>query len=153
MMPLASTGTEFEYHLERPGNGRVICVSAGSADNSVIRIDRSQARSIPGGYQLLDSFLDSLDNDEELEEATRRARVESAAVNAELGAPVTLVQLRLSKGLSQKQLSALMKTSQNAISLYERRERKPGEEVLRQMAAIFEVDFNTLMEALQNADH
>jgi transcriptional regulator with XRE-family HTH domain len=63
---------------------------------------------------------------------------------------LTLRTLRLSKGLSQKELSTKLGTSQAAVSEYESRQRKPAEDMIRSLSESLEVDFNTLMEALAN---
>jgi ribosome-binding protein aMBF1 (putative translation factor) len=139
---------EYQFHLQRGNGGRVSCVS--SAATSVVRLDRSQERSVPEGAELLDSFLESFVARPEIAQHMPTARRELAQSYADGGAPLTLRTLRLGKGLSQKSLAVALGTSQAAVSEYESRHRKPAEDMIRSLARILEVDFNTLMAALAN---
>lgn len=53
--------------------------------------------------------------------------------------------LRNQKGLSQMELSKLLKTSKSSINMYERGEREPGLEMLELIADIFNVDMDYLL--------
>jgi DNA-binding XRE family transcriptional regulator len=134
------------FNVSRDGGGRISC----STDNRVIEIyDRSQAGPIPDGARLLDDFLDEFEALPEVAEhlpAARRALAEEWL----LGRQATLRDLRLMCGLSQSEFGERIGSSQAAVSAYEKRQQKPGEEMLRRMSAALSVDFNTLMDALAN---
>lgn len=139
---------EYQYHLNRESGGRVLCVS--STASSIIRVNRSQEPAVPRGAQLLDSFLDSFTQRQDISQqlpAARRVIARDCIAHDE---KLTLRTLRLSKGLSQKELSTKLGTSQAAVSEYESRQRKPAEDMIRSLSESLEVDFNTLMEALAN---
>lgn len=139
---------EYQFYLQRGNGGRVSCVS--SASSSVVRLDRSQEMPVPEGAELLDSFLESFVARADIAPHMHAVRRELARNFADGGAPVTLRALRLSKGLSQKELAGALGTSQAAVSEYESRHRKPAEDMIRSLARVLEVDFNTLMDALAN---
>lgn len=139
---------EYQFNLQRGNGGRVSCVS--STASSVVRLDRSQERPVPQGAELLDSFLESFLARPEIAQHMPAARCELAQNYAEGGAPLTLRALRLGKGFSQKEFAVALGTSQAAVSEYESRHRKPAEDMIRSLARVLEVDFNTLMEALAN---
>jgi len=61
---------------------------------------------------------------------------------------LTLESLRLSKGLSQKQLAEKMDLEQYQISHYENGRNKPGFDVLKKLSKVLAVDFDTLFKAL-----
>lgn len=54
-------------------------------------------------------------------------------------------QLRNQKGLSQMELSKLLKISKSSVNMYERGEREPGLETLELIADIFNVDMDYLL--------
>lgn len=139
---------EYQFHLDRVNGGRVSCVS--SAASSIVRLDRSQERPVPKGAELLDTFLESFIARPDIARHAPSARRELAKNYEHGGAPKTLRMLRLSKGLSQKELAALLGTSQAAVSEYEARSRKPAEDMIRSLSKSLGVDFNTLMDALAN---
>lgn len=56
-----------------------------------------------------------------------------------------LRQLRNQKGLSQMELSKLLKISKSSVNMYERGEREPGLEMLELIADIFNVDMDYLL--------
>jgi len=56
-----------------------------------------------------------------------------------------LKELRLSRGLSQRQLGQRLGMTNNAISMYERGEREPNYEILEAIADIFNVDIAYLL--------
>lgn len=56
-----------------------------------------------------------------------------------------LRQLRNEKGLSQMELSKLLKISKSSVNMYERGEREPGLEMLELIADIFNVDMDYLL--------
>ena len=147
MTSLASAVTEFDYVIARPAGGRVTCIE--TAGSSVVALDRTQERPLPSGFMLLDTFLEHFEADEAIQEHLPQARVDLAS-EMEASGVITLRLLRLRKGMSQKDLAVVLGTSQAAVSQYESRERKPGEEALRALSSALEVDFNTLMDALQN---
>ena len=56
-----------------------------------------------------------------------------------------LRQLRNEKGLSQLDLSKLLKISKSSVNMYERGEREPGLEMLELIADMFNVDMDYLL--------
>ncbi|MBQ3853885.1 MAG: helix-turn-helix transcriptional regulator [Anaerovibrio sp.] len=56
-----------------------------------------------------------------------------------------LKELRISKDLTQKEFSELLKISQSAISMYESGQREPTMEVLDIFAKFFKVDVSYIM--------
>ncbi len=58
-----------------------------------------------------------------------------------------LKQLRTSKQWTQKELAEQMGVSQNTISMYEKGNREPDMERLAEIARLFDVDMNTLLES------
>lgn len=147
-MITASPATKMMYSFAvlREGGGQVSCTT----DNKVIKIDdRSQAMPVPVGARLLDDFLDEFEALPEIAEHLPAAR-QSLADEWTSRRPATLRDLRLRCGLSQKEFGEKIGSSQAAVSAYEKRQQKPGEDVLRRMAAALAVDFNTLMDALAN---
>lgn len=147
-MPTASptTSPTYTFHVSRNGGGRISC----STDNVVIEIcDRSQELALPDGARLLDDFLDEF---ERLPEIAKHLPDARKSLGEEWAARegATLRDLRLLRGLSQTEFGELIGSSQAAVSAYEKRSQKPGEDVLRRMASALEVDFNTLMDALAN---
>jgi DNA-binding transcriptional regulator YiaG len=139
----------YQLQVVRPGGGRVSAVC--SEASSIIVVDRSQARPVPPGVQLLDAFLDEFEARPEIAELLPDARRDLSAGCIAEGAPLTLRILRLNQGMSQKEFAAALRTSQAAVSAYENRSRRPNEDMIRSMSAVLGVDFNTLMEALANA--
>lgn len=138
---------DYQFEIDRPNGGRVSCIS--SSANSIIILDRSQASAVPDRAELLDSFLDSFEQDPAISPHLPTVRKEFAtAIEQHKGA--TLKTLRLRAGLSQAELASSVGTSQAAISEYESRRRKPGEDVIRGLSSALVVDFNTLMDALGN---
>lgn len=149
-MSLASRNTdssEYQFELQRLNGGRVSCVS--STTSSIIIMDRSQDRAVPDGAQLLDSFLDEFETDPQVAAQLSKAR-RDFAIGVESRRGASLKTLRLAAGLSQVDLARQIGTSQAAISAYESRHRKPGEDAIRGLAESLNVDFNTLMDALDN---
>lgn len=138
---------EYQFQIHK-GGGRVYCAS--SAGSSVIRIDRSQEAAVPKGARLLDSFLEEFIARPEIAVHAGDARKALADDEFQGTGKVTLKILRLQKGLSQKELSAQIGTSQAAVSEYEARLRKPTEDMIRNLAKSLGTDFNTLMDALAN---
>ncbi|WP_297568477.1 helix-turn-helix domain-containing protein [uncultured Anaerovibrio sp.] len=61
-----------------------------------------------------------------------------------------LKELRLSKDLTQKEFSDLLKISQSAISMYESGQREPTLEVLDIFAKFFKVDMNYITGKSKN---
>ncbi|WP_375282928.1 helix-turn-helix domain-containing protein [Sphingobium yanoikuyae] len=147
-LAFADTDLEVEFVVRRPGGGKVSCVR--NTSSTVIALDRSQERALPAGAELLEDFLDQFDADPAVAEHLPAARRRFARASEEVGAAVTLRQLRLAQGLSQGELASAIGTSQAAVSAIESRRRKPGEDTIRALSAILQVDFNTLMVALQN---
>ena len=56
-----------------------------------------------------------------------------------------LKQIRIEKGLTQKELAKLLNVSPAAYSLWEKGEREPRFEILRKLCNIFNVDISYLM--------
>lgn len=56
-----------------------------------------------------------------------------------------LKELRLSKGMSLRDLAALCETSKSAISMYEKNQRRPKYETLEAFADTFNVDIDYLL--------
>ena len=56
-----------------------------------------------------------------------------------------LRDLRIRKGINQKELSELLKISKSAVSMYERDEREPSFELLERIADFFEVSLDYLI--------
>ncbi|MCR5176788.1 MAG: helix-turn-helix domain-containing protein [Anaerovibrio sp.] len=61
-----------------------------------------------------------------------------------------LKELRLSKDLTQKEFSELLKISQSAVSMYESGQREPTLEVLDIVSKFFKVDMNYITGKSQN---
>ena len=59
-----------------------------------------------------------------------------------------LKELRISKDLTQKEFSELLKISQSAISMYESGQREPTMEVLDIFAKFFKVDVSYKIQPL-----
>lgn len=119
------------------------------AGSSVVSVDFASPRSLPNGTSELISFLNEFDEDSRIASHLVDARKEIGSAIKSAGG-VSIRSLRLQRGLSQADLAAAMRTSQAAISAFENRSRKPGEDSIRELGRIFDVDFNTLMEALAN---
>lgn len=58
---------------------------------------------------------------------------------------VNLKRLREASGLTQEELATKAGTSKSAISMYERGERFPSEQLLETLADLFNVDMNMLL--------
>ncbi|MED1603016.1 helix-turn-helix transcriptional regulator [Alkalihalophilus marmarensis] len=63
-----------------------------------------------------------------------------------------LKQLRMQKKLTQKELSNILKISESAVGMYEREEREPSFEVVRKLAAYFDVSTDELILGERIAD-
>ena len=57
-----------------------------------------------------------------------------------------LKELRLQAGLTQKQLADLIGVTKSVISFYERQERTPSPDVLKNLAAVFHVSTDFLLD-------
>lgn len=147
-MALASPVIEEEFTLARVGGGRITCTKG--AESAVIYVDRTQEAAVPAGAELLSTFLDDFQSQEDIAKHLPDVRREIAREDREAGAPVTLRSLRLEKGMSQQQFAKAIGTSQSAVSLLEARRQKPTEDTIRAMASALDTDFNTLMDALAN---
>ena len=149
MIALASPDTaEFEFGIARAGGGKVVCTRG--AESTIVHVDLSQSQPVPPGAQLLDDFLDEFQAAPEVQRHLPEVRREIARERREAGCPETVRELRLSVGLSQSDFAGAIGTSQSMVSLIEARKQKPGEDTIRSMAAVLQVDFNTLMTALAN---
>jgi len=94
--------------------------------------------------------LNEFDEDPIIAEQLHDARVEvGTAFESEHG--MSIRTLRLKIGMSQADLARALGTSQAAVSAIENRTRKPGEDSIRELSRVLNIDFNTLMEALANA--
>ena len=65
--------------------------------------------------------------------------------------PAVLRQLRKKAGMTQPELAQRLGISRSAVSMYEAGSREPNFAMLQQIAALFEVDLNTLTGAQQPA--
>ena len=54
--------------------------------------------------------------------------------------------LRKSKGVSQEQLAAMLKINRNFLSRIETGKSEPTSSILKQIAEIFNIDLNSLLE-------
>lgn len=61
-----------------------------------------------------------------------------------------LKELRKDRGLTQKQFSEIMGVSENSISLYERNENTPDDEMKVKMAKFFNVSLDYLLGVIKN---
>lgn len=59
-------------------------------------------------------------------------------------------QLRKSKGISQETLAALLKVNRNYLSRVETGKSEPTATILKQIAEIFNIDLNSLLEINTN---
>ena len=64
---------------------------------------------------------------------------------------VNLKRLREASGLTQEELATKAGTSKSAISMYERGERFPSEQLLETLADLFNVDMNMLLGKQESA--
>lgn len=120
-----------------------------NAGSNVVTVNFGSPTSLPAVVADVFDFLDEFDQSPAVSDFLPDARREvGAALEAVEG--LTLRTLRMRKGLSQQDLAAAIGTSQAAVSSIENRNRKPGEDNLRALASVLEIDFNTLMEALDN---
>lgn len=149
-MPLASPAIklEHEFRFNLADGGQITCTR--SDDSTVVYVDRSQARAVPHGTQILHSFLDEFEADAGIAELLPIVRRDVGDELEEAIGRRTLRTLRLKMGLSQIEFANALGTSQSSVSLLEARQQKPGEDMIRRIAGVLEVDFNTLMEALAN---
>lgn len=101
----------------------------------------------PGAVELGD-FLSEFLKRPEIAEHVPAARTQMAEnVRTRRGGD-TLKSLRLAAGLSQIQFAEALGTSQSHVSRLEARAEKPGEDMLRRLAVVLAVNFDTLMDAL-----
>ena len=146
-MNSASHAFDICVAMHRPDGDRYAIIR--NSESNVISVDFAAPQKLPAGTADLLSFLDEFEADPVIQDRLPAARVSVGEFfNSMEG--VTLRSLRLGRGLSQKQLSEVIGSSQAAVSEMENRTRKPGEETIRQLARALDVDFNTLMEALAN---
>jgi DNA-binding transcriptional regulator YiaG len=141
---------EYEWSVDRPGGGRV--TATRSAAETVIWVDRTREAPVPAGAKLLSSFLDDLTEEFGDADGMALARMEIAVEQIEAKGGATLRDLRMTRGLTQKQFADELGTSQSRVSNLEARNEKPSEDTLRAMTEVLNVDFNTLMEALRRGD-
>lgn len=120
-----------------------------NAGSNVLTVDFESPSPLPDGTSDLFAFLDEFDDNAALAEHLPDARKDVGAAFEEAEG-LTVRVLRLKKAMSQSDLATAINTSQAAISAIENRARKPGEDTIRDLARVLEVDFNTLMEALSN---
>ena len=64
-----------------------------------------------------------------------------------------LVELRKDKGLSQKELAALLGISANSLSLYERELRSPPDEIKIKMSELLNVSVDYLMGSTKTKNY
>lgn len=140
---------EFQFSVSRANGGVVSCVS--SMGNTVVRMDRSNEQEVPLGASLLRTFLEKLSADSRVADRLPKARRDFGDALLEQEKFATLRTLRMRKGFSQKELAELIGTSQAAISEYENSKRSLSEENIRALTKALGVDFNTLMDALDNS--
>lgn len=140
----------FNFVANRADGSRYNCVRVESAGSTVIQYDPRPLPALPQGFEALGNFLDAFDQEPDIAAQLPHARRARASQAVEAGEALTFRHLRLTAGLSQKELAELLNTSQAAVSAYENRTRKPSEDSLRDLSKIFNVDFNTLMQALAN---
>lgn len=133
--------------VHRLNEGGKVTTTRVPAD--VFHIDFSCRHPVPQGAMLLEDFLDEFDAQADVQEVLPQARQEVGLELAD-GKALQLKHLRLAKGLSQKDLAVAIGSTQGKISMIEARKQKPGEDTLRALSDVLEVDFNTLMEALAN---
>jgi DNA-binding transcriptional regulator YiaG len=138
-----------------------ICVSAEPAGSrrlayvrhtgsSVVSVDFASPQALPNGTSDLISFLDEFDEDPGIATQLPDARIDVGTAFEKLRG-TSIRTLRLKMGMSQADLALALGTSQAAVSAIENRTRKPGEDSIRELSRVLNVDFNTLMEALSNA--
>lgn len=134
-----------ELKAVRADGGRVTATRVQTSE--VIHLDFSESYPVPSCARHLEDFLDEFEGDlaEHLPAARREVQQELAQTQA-----VRLSHLRLARGMSQKDLSDAIGCSQSMVSLIEGRRQKPGEDTIRALAEALQVDFNTLMGALEN---
>lgn len=144
---MASRAFDICFQALRPDGSRVAYID--NAGSNVLLVDFRSPNALPNGTSDLVSFLDHFDNDPIMAEYLPEARRDIGEIfEAEEGNSLRVLRMR--KGLSQAELAAAISTSQAAISAIENRSRKPGEDNIRDLARVLEVDFNTLFDALAN---
>lgn len=146
---MSSVSPAFEICVSAEPTGYTRVAYIRHAGSSVLSVDFASPRSLPNGTSELISFLNEFDEDPRIAMHLEEARKEIGAALKAAGG-ISVRSLRLQSGFSQAGLAAALGTSQAAISAFENRSRKPGEDSIRGLARIFDVDFNTLMEALEN---
>jgi ribosome-binding protein aMBF1 (putative translation factor) len=144
-----TTSTSLSWDIDRLTVTKSDGGKVSVASREVITLDFSAAYPVPESARSLGDFLDEFEALPDVAPHLRQARQEVAeALTKQSG--TRLSHLRLAKGLSQGELAELIGTSQSAVSMLERRLQKPGEDTLRNLARVLDVDFNTLMDALSN---
>ena len=141
---LVSDDTSSEWLLPRLGGGRARCERIHSSN--VVRVDLTDTPSLPPGFGLLSDLINTLAADPEISEE----RKVMAAEARERGEN-TLAVLRMEAGLSQADVAARLGTSQAAVSRLESGSQEPRFSTLQKLAAILEVDLNTLGSAIPHA--
>lgn len=109
----------------------------------------AEFEAVPPGFVSLDAFIKQNFKDSDrvsLSEIRKGKADEKFKAEAKL----TPAILRLRKGFSQKQLADRIGTSQPAVARLEAGHDRPSFEKLNKLQSIFEVNFDQLMEALNN---
>lgn len=145
---MASHAFDICVQASRADGGRLTYVQI--ADSNVVTVNFDSPTRLPKGTSDLLAFLDEFDDDPAMVEHLPEARQDIGQAFEALEGN-TIRVLRMRRGMSQADLAHAIKTSQAAISAIENRTRKPGEDNIRDLARVLDVDFNTLMEALDNA--
>lgn len=60
--------------------------------------------------------------------------------------------LRKSKGISQEELASMLKINRNYLSRIETGKSEPTSSILKQIAQIFKIDLNSLLDIVNNDD-
>ena len=118
--------------------------------SSVLSVDFASPQALPKGTSDLIDFLNEFDGDPRITAQLPDARIDVGTAFERDGG-TSIRTLRLKMGMSQADLAMALGTSQAAVSAIENRMRKPGEDSIRELSRVLNVDFNTLMEALENA--
>lgn len=122
----------------RPGNARISSNRYPVTINPLLRFD-----PLPEGFHDLDEVLDDLiDDTVERRLSKTRQKLSSALCPERRG----LKFLRLSHGLSQKQLSDAVGTSQPRLSVWENNPNSISMDSIRALTRILDVDYNTFFE-------
>jgi DNA-binding transcriptional regulator YiaG len=152
-MTAISLVTDADWRVSAQGGS--IAVIRPITDSTVVMLDfvePAHPAPLPAGAKLVTDFLDAFDADPAINDLLPEARRDLAGQLAKSFGGHSLRSLRLSCGLTQADFAAALGTSQSRVSCIESRKDRPGEVMLRSMAAVLNVDFNTLMDALAHAD-